>query len=281
MTHARLPMLAGLIGWPVAQSKSPIIHNFWLAKLGLDGEYIRFPVRPGEAEGALRAMVMLGLAGVQATMPHKRACYDGVDELSDEAKALGAVNTVVVLPDGRLRGHNTDMCGFLEPLVGIDLAGKTVTVLGAGGAAAAITVGIASKRPARINLINRSPAGLDQLLGDIAGSLDGIEICRGDWSQTAAFAAESALLANATSLGMAGYPDLPINVADLPSGAIVYDIITHPHETRLLKAAKARGLTCYDGIDMLIGQADEAFGMFYGQAAPREHDAELRALLTA
>jgi shikimate dehydrogenase len=279
MTISRLPMLAGLIGWPVAQSKSPLIHNFWLKKCGLDGEYIRFPVQPGDAPSALRAMVTLGLAGVQATMPHKRACYDAVDELSDAAAALGAVNTVIVLPDGRLRGHNTDMAGFVEPLANVDLEGKSVTVLGAGGAAAAITVGLASKRPARINLVNRTAAGLDQLLADVGGLLGGIEISCGGWDRAVEFVSNSVLLVNATSLGMAGHPALPVDVGRLEKGAIVYDIITHPHETVLLKAAKARGLMTYDGLHMLVGQAREAFELFYRHPSPRQHDAELRALL--
>ena len=131
-----LPLLAGLIGWPVAQSKSQLIHEFWLRRLGIDGHYIRLPVRPGEVARAFRGMVALGFAGVQATMPHKRACYDLVDHHTPAARALGAVNTVIVEDDGSLTGENTDLPGFVEPLQGLDLAGEQVTVLGAGGAAA-------------------------------------------------------------------------------------------------------------------------------------------------
>ena len=137
-TDRPLPLLAGLIGWPVAQSKSQKIHEFWLKRLGIDGHYVRLPVRPGEVARAFRGMVALGFTGVQATMPHKRACYDLVDHHTAAARALGAVNTVIVEDDGSLTGENTDLPGFIEPLAGLNLAGERVTVLGAGGAAAAV-----------------------------------------------------------------------------------------------------------------------------------------------
>lgn len=279
MNLPRQPRIAGLIGWPVVQSKSPIIHRFWLNRLGIDGHYGRYPVRPGEAALALKAIAPLGLAGLQATMPHKRDCFAAVDSLTDAARVLGAVNTVTVMEDGRLRGHNTDMAGFLEPLQKTDLAGQTVTILGAGGAAAAIAVGLASKRPGRINLINRSADGVDRLLADIAPALADIEVVRGAWTDTAEFLSHSCLVANATMLGMEGQPDCPVDVQHMPDNAIIYDIITHPRETKLLKNAAARGLTVFDGMHMLIGQAREAFELFYGATPPQDADAELRALL--
>lgn len=279
MNRLREPRIAGLIGWPVAQSKSPIIHRFWLDKLGIDGHYGRYPVFPGEAGAALKAMAPLGLVGLQATMPHKRDCFAAVDVLTDAARVLGAVNTVTVNEDGRLRGHNTDMAGFLEPLNAIDLEGTAITILGAGGAAAAIAVGLASKRPAQITLINRSAAGIDRLLADIGPALDGVTIKCGTWDAAPRALGESRLVANATSLGMAGQPECPVDVAALSGEAIVYDIITHPRETTLLKNAAARGLQTFDGMHMLLGQAREAFELFFGATPPQEADAELRALL--
>ncbi len=125
-TDARpLPLLAGLIGWPVPQSKSPLIHEFWLKRLGIDGHYVRLPVRPGEVARAFRGMVALGFAGVQATMPHKRACFDLVDHHTPAAKALGAVNTVIVEPDGSLTGENTDVMAMVQ---GQNLAGEQNSV---------------------------------------------------------------------------------------------------------------------------------------------------------
>ncbi len=273
------PILAGLIGWPVQHSKSPTIHQFWLEKAGIDGHYVRLPVRPGAVEAAFRGMVDLGFAGVQATMPHKRDCFRAVDDLTPTARALGAVNTVVVKPDNSLLGHNTDIAGFLEPLADVDLTGKAVTILGAGGAAAAILVGLARKKPARIHLVNRSSVGIDSLLKDVGDALGSVDIATGDWNRADQFAADSSLVANATSLGMAGQPELPLQVSALADDAIFYDIITHPHETAILKAARARGLRSFDGLHMLIGQAREAFSLFYGAEVSLAHDAELRALL--
>ena len=276
-----LPLLAGLIGWPVAQSKSQLIHEFWLKRLGLDGHYIRLPVRPGEVARAFRGMVALGFAGVQATMPHKRACFDLVDHHTAAAKALGAVNTVIVEDDGSLTGENTDLPGFVEPLTGLDLSGEAVTVLGAGGAAAAVIAGLVRLGARELTVVNRTAEGTATLLADLADTLTDCTVHAVDWSEAQKSADRSKLVANASSLGMAGLPPLPLSVESLRDDAIVYDIITHPHDTPLLRAAAARGLRTHDGLEMLVGQAREAFRRFYGTAAPRDADAELRALLTA
>ena len=276
-----LPLLAGLIGWPVAQSKSQLIHEFWLKRLGIDGHYIRLPVRPGEVARAFRGMVALGFAGVQATMPHKRACFDLVDHHTPAAKALGVVNTVIVEDDGSLTGENTDLPGFVEPLQGLDLAGEQVTVLGAGGAAAAVIAGLVSLGARRLAIVNRSAEGIARLRDDLAETVAGCEIIAADWGNAQALANSSRLIANATSLGMAGQPALPLAVDGLRGDAIVYDIVTHPHDTPLLRAAQARGLRTHDGLEMLVGQAREAFRRFYGAEAPKDADPDLRALLLA
>ncbi len=276
-----LPLLAGLIGWPVAQSKSQLIHEFWLRRLGIDGHYIRLPVRPGEVARAFRGMVALGFAGVQATMPHKRACYDLVDHHTPAAKALGAVNTVIVEEDGSLTGENTDLPGFIEPLQGLDLSGDQVTVLGAGGAAAAVIAGLVSLGARRLAVVNRTAEGTARLLDDLADTVKDCRIVAADWGDAQKLASDSRLIANATSLGMAGMPPLPLAVDSLRDDAIVYDIVTHPHDTPLLRAAAARGLRTHDGLEMLVGQAREAFRRFYGAEAPRDADPELRSLLLA
>lgn len=276
-----LPLLAGLIGWPVAQSKSQMIHEFWLKRLGIDGHYIRLPVRPGEVARAFRGMVALGFAGVQATMPHKRACFDLVDHHTDAARALGAVNTVIVEDDGTLTGDNTDLPGFLEPLAGLDLSGDKVTVLGAGGAAAAVVAGLVSLGTRDLTIVNRTAEGTARLLDDLAETLAGCTVASVGWDEAQSHANASRLIANATSLGMAGHPPLPLSVDGFRADAIVYDIITHPHDTPLLRAAQARGLRTHDGLEMLVGQAREAFRRFYGAEPPKDGDADLRALLTA
>lgn len=274
-----LPLLAGLIGWPVAQSKSPLIHEFWLRRLGIDGHYVRLPVRPGEVARAFRGMAALGFTGIQATMPHKRACFDLVDHHTPAAKALGAVNTVIVEDDGTLTGENTDLPGFVEPLQGIDLTGEQVTVLGAGGAAAAVIAGLVGLGARTIAVVNRSPEGTARLLGDLAPVLSDCNVIEAGWDRADALSGESRLVANASSLGMEGLPPLPLNMAGLRADAIVYDIITHPYQTPLLQAAAARGLRTHDGLEMLVGQAREAFRRFYGAEPPKDGDAELRALL--
>ncbi len=274
-----LPLLAGLIGWPVAQSKSQKIHEFWLQRLGIDGHYVRLPVRPGEVARAFRGMVALGFAGVQATMPHKRACYDLVDHHTPAAKALGAVNTVIVEEDGTLTGENTDLPGFVEPLAGLDLSGERVTVLGAGGAAAAVIAGLVSLGARDIAVVNRTAEGTARLLDDLAATLTSCRVEALGWDQAQQAVDRSALVANASSLGMEGFPPLPLAVDSLRGDAIVYDIITHPHDTPLLRAAAARGLRTHDGLEMLVGQAREAFRRFYDAEPPKDGDADLRKLL--
>ncbi len=278
-TDRPFPLLAGLIGWPVAQSKSQKIHEFWLKRLGIDGHYVRLPVRPGEVARAFRGMVALGFTGVQATMPHKRACYDLVDHHTAAARALGAVNTVIVEDDGTLTGENTDLPGFVEPLAGLSLAGERVTVLGAGGAAAAVIAGLVSLGARQIAVVNRTAEGTARLLDDLAATLAHCQVESLGWDQAQAAADASALVANASSLGMEGFPPLPLRVDSLRGDAIVYDIITHPHDTPLLRAASARGLRTHDGLEMLVGQAREAFRRFYGAEPPKDGDADLRGLL--
>lgn len=274
-----MPLLAGLIGWPVAQSKSQIIHEFWLGRLGIDGHYVRLPVRPGEVARAFRGMVALGFVGVQATMPHKRACYDLVDHHTPAAQALGAVNTVIVEDDGSLTGENTDLPGFVEPIADLDLSGETVTVLGAGGAAAAVIAGLVGLGAKRLAVINRSPEGTVRLLDDLSATLASCQVEAAGWADAAVHAGRSALVANATSLGMHGMPPLPLGAESLRSDAVVYDIVTHPHDTPLLKGAAERGLRTHDGLEMLVGQAREAFRRFYGAEPPKDADADLRQLL--
>lgn len=274
-----LPLLAGLIGWPVAQSKSPVIHGFWLERLGIDGHYIRLPVRPGEVARAFKGMVALGFTGVQATMPHKRACYDLVDHHTAAARALGAVNTVIVEDDGTLTGENTDLPGFVEPIADLALAGEPVTVLGAGGAAAAVIAGLVSLGARDLTVVNRTAEGTARLLDDLAETVAPCRIKTCGWDEAQAAADRSAIVVNATSLGMEGFPPMPLATDGLRGDAIVYDIITHPHDTPLLRAAAARGLRTHDGLEMLVGQAREAFRRFYGAEPPRDTDADLRRLL--
>jgi shikimate dehydrogenase len=259
--------VAGVIGHPIAHSLSPTIFNAAFEDRGLDWVYVAFDVTEGGAGGALDAMRTLGLGGLSVTMPHKADVAAAVDELTPEARALGAVNCVVPAADGRLAGHNTDGAGFLAGLdadLGIDVAGREVVVLGAGGAARAIVAALAGAGPAGIAIVNRDPgrAAAAAALGGprcrVAGSdaLDDAEV-----------------VVNATSLGMAGVGGgaegrLPADPARLPPACVVADIVYHPLETPFLLAARARGLRVANGVGMLIGQAAVAFRLWTGDDPP-------------
>lgn len=273
MDYRGTPPSAGVIGWPVAHSKSPIIHRFWLGKLGLDGDYGRFPVHPDDLGAAIAALSALGLRGVNVTVPHKQAVIGFLDGLDASAAAIGAVNCVQVAADGRLMGYNTDIDGILAPIVGLDLDGRSVTVVGAGGAARAALAALQQRRVGNVTVINRTLATAQALLDDL--KIFGEVVPHGYRL------APAALLINASSLGMARQAPLEIDLAALGADVVVFDCVYAPLCTPLLAAAAARGLRTIDGLQMLVEQAAAAFELFFGAPPPREYDGELRALLTA
>lgn len=272
------PPVAGVIGWPITQSKSPVIHNFWLSKLGIDGHYSRFPVAPQNLHAAIRALPALGIRGVNVTIPHKQAVMDALDEIQPAAKAIGAVNTVVVTGEGRLVGYNTDVIGFAEPLWGHPLKDRPACVVGAGGAARAVLAALSDLGMSDVRVINRSVDKAESLLAEfgINGQVYGFD-------QSSAALDGAALVANTSSLGMNGYPPLELDLAPVAGDAVAYDIVYAPLETDLLRQAKQRGLKTVDGLTMLVGQAADAFRLFYDAAPPRDAgtEAALRERLTA
>ena len=267
-----MPPVAGVIGWPIAHSKSPIIHRFWLDRLGLDGDFSRLPVAPERLGDAIRALPALGLRGVNVTVPHKEAVIAHLDHIEPDAQTIGAVNMVVV-EQGALVGGNTDAAGFAAPLADLPLDGAHVVVVGAGGAARAVLATLKARSVGHVTLLNRSVERAKALLRDFAlqGTVAGLD----------APVPPASLLVNASSLGMVGQPPLHLDLAAQPADAVVYDLVYVPLETELLARARARGLPTIDGLAMLIGQAAVAFERFFGAEPPREHDAELRARLTA
>lgn len=264
---------AGVLGWPVAHSKSPLIHRFWLAKLGLDGDYGRFPVHPDRLADAIRALPALGLAGVNVTVPHKVAALAFLDALDATVEQVGAANCVVVGDDGRLTGWNTDVDGVWEPTAALDLAGSEAILVGAGGAARAALAALRRHAVGHVTVVNRSAERAAELLRAARQS--------GDVRALGEPLPPAAILVNASSLGMTGQPPLDLDLAALRDGAVVFDAVYAPLDTPLLAAARARGLIAIDGLQMLVAQAAAAFELFFAARAPREHDAELRALLTA
>ena len=272
---------AEVIGDPIAQSKSPLIHRHWLRTLGLPGDYRHAHVTAADLAPYVTARRSDPLwRGCNVTMPHKQAIMPLLDRLDPLAVRIGAVNTVVRAPDGTLTGYNTDAPGCLEPLAAM-LGGqrRRVLVLGNGGAARAIVVALADAGQA-ITLAARDPAKARALLDDLApGGLHGV-------AALADYAAPGQgkidLVVNASPLGMVGNPALAFDLSHVAPGGLVYDIVTAPLLTPLLRAAQAAGLATVDGLAMLIGQAALGFAHFYGTPAPRgDGDTALRAVLTA
>jgi shikimate dehydrogenase len=267
--------VAGVIGWPIGHSKSPLIHRFWLAKLGLEGDYSRFEVHPDGLQAAVRALPALGMRGVNVTIPHKIAVMAHLDDLDDSAVAVGAVNTIKVFADGRIGGANTDMSGIIEGAAAAGVPGHEVIILGTGGAACAAVAAAVYLEADWVTIVARDTDRGAELLRK-AGQQGTILPFGGPLPRSPA----AALLFNATSLGMTGKPPLNFDLGFLPETATVFDAVYAPLETPLLRAARARGLSAVDGLTMLIGQAAMAFDIFFGFPPPREHDAALRELLT-
>lgn len=265
---------AEVIGDPIAQSKSPAIHRFWLSAMGLDGDYRARRVASADlADYFADRHGDPAWRGCNITVPHKLAALDHVADPGGVRDGIGAINIVARDPDGALFGTNSDAAGFYSPLADRDLAGADVVVIGAGGAARAILFALARIGVGSVFLINRQPLKAAALLAHFG--------LRGKALPLGAALPPAALLVNASVLGMVGQPPLDIDLAPLPAGAIVYDIVYAPIETPLLAAAHERGLETIDGLEMLIGQAAVAFELFFGAAPRRVDDEALRALLLA
>ena len=265
---------AEVIGDPIAQSKSPLIHKFWLEALNLPGDYRRCHVKSdGLAAYIEERRADPDWRGCNVTMPHKAAVMDMVEDPGEVRATIGAMNTIVRQPDGALIGTNTDAAGFYSPLAELDLEGAPVVVIGAGGAARAVLFALARAGVGHVTILNRSPLKAMGLLATFG--------LKGDVVALDAALPPAALLVNSSSLGMKGQPPLDLDLSPLPGDAIVYDLVYSPLQTGLLKAAEARGLDTVDGLDMLIGQAALAFELFFGATPPEGRDEELRALLTA
>ena len=263
MTISGKAVVAGVMGWPVGHSRSPLLHNFWLARAGIDGAYIPMAVPPDRLGEALRALPALGFAGTNVTIPHKEAAFAAVDEADGTARRIGAVNTVFVRGDGSLSGSNTDAFGFVEALrsrlgawSGADIA---AAVLGAGGAARAVVAALQDAGASEIRLANRTRARADALCERFGAPLVAV-----DWDEREAALDGVALLVNTTALGMTGGAPLEMRLDGLPAEAVVNDIVYSPLETPLLAAARARGCRAVDGLEMLLHQARPGFAAWYG-----------------
>jgi shikimate dehydrogenase len=256
--------VAGVIGWPIAHSLSPRLHGFWLDRYRVDGAYVPLAVKPGVLGRALSGLSALGFAGANITIPHKEDACALVDEVSDLALRIGAVNTIVVRSDGRLFGTNTDAFGFIANLEagcpGWRADAGAAVLLGAGGASRAIAVALIDAGAPALISVNRDQARAERLAADLGGAPVRVQ----PWARRTEALAGAGLLVNATSLGMAGKPPLDLDLAALPADAIVTDIVYAPLFTPLLAAAAARGNRTVDGLGMLLHQARPAFQAWFG-----------------
>lgn len=279
---------AEVIGDPIAQSKSPAIHNFWLGKLGIDAEYRACHVRPEELADYLAARREdLDWRGCNVTMPHKQAVMPLLHSVEPPADTIGAVNTIYPAFDRLLAGTNTDAAGFLEPL-GPDLAlthyFRMARIIGTGGAARAIITALAAEGFTLV-VAGRDPGKARALLDELVPEGEHHTCPLAHFADPTDFPFDDRegcldLVINASSLGMQGQPPLAFDWSHAPPGSIAYDIVTAPLDTPFLQVARAKGHRTIDGLSMLIGQAAVAFETFFGQPAPRAHDAELREILT-
>ena len=255
--------LAGVMGMPVLQSRSPIIHNHWIREHGLSAAYGHLPVRIERVEEAIKGLSALGLAGCNITQPHKLAAIKLMDWLSPLATRIGAINCIVVKDDGALHGFNFDAEGFIESLIEAQPewsadSGPAV-VLGAGGAARAVVCALIDRGATEVRLINRTRDRAEQL-----SALDPRVVRVHDWSERHEALDGAALLVNTTNQGMYGQPALDLALDSLPGEALVCDLIYVPLDTPLILSARARGNLAVNGLGMLLHQAAPAFEAWFG-----------------
>jgi shikimate dehydrogenase len=249
--------LAGVIGWPVAHSRSPKLHGAWLARYGIDGAYVPLAVRPADFAEVVRGLARAGFAGANVTIPHKEAAFALCDRVEESARRAGAVNTLV-FGDG-ITGSNTDGEGFVRNLRahGVNPAAGPALILGAGGAARAIGAALQDEGAAVV-FCNRTVERAEVL----AAALPPAGVCA--WDDRAEALADFGLLVNTTSLGMAGQAGLEMDLGKAAPGLVVADIVYVPEETELLRAAKARGLAVVPGLGMLLHQAVPGCASWFG-----------------
>jgi shikimate dehydrogenase len=266
--------LAGIMGWPVAHSRSPTIHNHWIKQHNLNGAYVLLPVNPAnpdDLKAALKGLSVMGFAGCNLTLPHKVMALPMVDRINDTARRMGAINTIVVEADGSLSGFNNDGFGYIQSLLDAKPDWRAdagpVMVMGAGGAARAVVVSLAEQGAKDIRICNRTESHAHDLVtafsDDFAKNLSA-KITAVPWTQRHEALADVALLVNTTSQGMGSNPALDLKLDHLPVTALVSDAVYIPIETPLLAAAKARGNPTAGGLGMLLHQARLAFKAWFG-----------------
>lgn len=269
-------LLAGVVGWPVMHSRSPLIHNHWMQQHGLKGAYVPLAIEPQNLAAALRALHPLGFAGCNVTIPYKQEAMKLVDEVHESARAIGAISCITVRGDGRLLGSNNDAYGFIRNLrqqqPGWRADAGPVAVIGAGGGSRAVCYGLLQEGVPEIRLVNRTLARAQAVAQALGGGVRAV-----DWNQRHEALKGATLVVNTTSQGMVGHAPLDLSLDALPAGAIAADIVYIPLETPFLAAARARGHATVDGLGMLLQQGPLAWKLWFGME-PQVTD-ELRQLV--
>jgi len=276
MAHPDRFLLAGVMGWPVMHSRSPLLHNYWFKRHGLAGTYVPLAIRPEGLAAALHALQPLSFAGVNLTIPHKQHAMTLVDEVDPVAIRIGAISCVVVRSDGSLVGSNNDCYGFIHNLKQSAPAWRAnagpIVVLGAGGGARAVCYGLLQEGAKKIRLVNRTLARANGIAAEFGSEIEVLT-----WEEREDALAGAAMVVNATSQGMAGQPALDIRLDTLPKTALAADIIYVPLETPFLAAARKRGNPTLNGLGMLLHQGRPAWKAWFG--IEPEVTAELRSLM--
>lgn len=276
MSEAGIP-LAGVIGRPVAHSRSPLLHKHWLRTYGLAGDYVPMEVREDDLAQVIAALPRAGFVGVNVTIPYKVAVLSLADQLSDRATLIGAANTLIFRRDGKVHADNTDGYGFVASLRQSAPDWRAdrgpVAVLGAGGAARAVVCALLDEKAPEILVANRTRNKAEDLK-----SAFGARVTVVDWNHAGEMLEDAATVVNTTSLGMTGMPDLRLAFDRLRPDAVVTDLVYAPLRTRLLEEASARGCVTVDGLGMLLHQAVPAFERWFG-VRPEVDDATRQAVL--
>ena len=263
MSEAKIP-LAGVIGSPVAHSRSPRLHRHWLTTYGIQGHYIPMDVTAGDLEHVIRTLPKMGFVGVNVTIPHKEAVMNIADQITDRATLIGAANTLIFRPDGKIHADNTDGYGFITNLQqgapDWDPKAGPAVVLGAGGASRAVVASLIEAGSPEILLTNRTRDRAERLREDFGQKIKVV-----DWVQAGNLFEGAGLVVNTTSLGMVGKPELRVPLDGLEAGTLVTDLIYAPLQTRLLRVAEEAGCTVVDGLGMLLHQAVPGFERWFGQ----------------
>jgi shikimate dehydrogenase len=276
--HDRIP-LAGVIGAPIAHSKSPVLHGYWLRRYGIRGHYIPMHVEQADLEQVLHTLPKQGFVGVNVTIPHKESILQLADVVTDRAALIGAANTLLFRKDGRIQADNTDGSGFIANIrqnaPDWDPHTAPAAVLGAGGACRAVIAALLEVGVPEIRLANRSRGRAETLRTDF-----GAKVVVHDWTQAGAMFEGAGTVVNTTSLGMTGKPDFRVPLDALERGALVTDLVYTPLMTQFLIEAEAKGCRIVDGLGMLLHQAAPGFERWFGQR-PEVDAATRQAVLTA